>query len=136
MQHMGTGNVAMFFIMVVSGLLSTMNVWADSLDDMRFSLNDLYMTLLMTGWMFFFMGLHSWDLVNFAFGLVLVLVSLWLIRTQFMITESQYIAGMIPHHSMAIHMSKNLLGKSPRLTPFLDKIITTQRDEIVFMKTL
>ena len=47
----------MFFIMILSGLLSTMNVWVDKLDDIRFSINDAYMTLLMTGWMFFFMGL-------------------------------------------------------------------------------
>ena len=46
----------MFFIMMASGLLSTMNVWVDKIDDIRFSLNDVYMTLLMTGWMFFFMG--------------------------------------------------------------------------------
>ena len=47
----------MFFIMLLSGFLTTMNVWADSIKDVRFSLNDLYMTLLMTGWMFMFMGL-------------------------------------------------------------------------------
>ena len=31
-----------------------MNVWVDKVDDIRFSMNDAYMTLLMTGWMFFF----------------------------------------------------------------------------------
>ena len=49
--------VIMFVIMVLSGILSTMNVWVDKIDDIRFSLNDAYMTLLMTGWMFLFMGL-------------------------------------------------------------------------------
>jgi hypothetical protein len=43
--------------MLLSGLLSTMNVWVDKVDDIRFSINDAYMTLLMTGWMFLFMGL-------------------------------------------------------------------------------
>ena len=47
----------MFFIMILSGLLSSMNVWANDYYDMRFSINDLYMTLLMTGWMFLFMGI-------------------------------------------------------------------------------
>ena len=47
----------MFFIMILSGLLSTMNIWVDKLDDVRISVNDAYMTLLMTGWMFLFMGL-------------------------------------------------------------------------------
>ena len=35
--------------MILSGLLSTMNVWVDKPDDIRFSINDLYMALLMTG---------------------------------------------------------------------------------------
>ena len=49
--------LVMFIIMIFSGLLSTMNIYADKLSDIRLSLNDLYMTLLMTGWMFAFMGI-------------------------------------------------------------------------------
>ena len=41
----------MFFIMILAGLLSTMNMWADKIDDVRFSLNDFYMIGLMVGWM-------------------------------------------------------------------------------------
>ena len=48
--------VVMFFIMILSGLLSTMNIWVDKVDDIRFSVNDAYMILLMTGWMF-----YLWD---------------------------------------------------------------------------
>ena len=36
----------MFFIMIISGLLTTMNVWVDSISDVRFSINDLYCTVL------------------------------------------------------------------------------------------
>ena len=58
MQHTKNNHyISMFFIMILSGLLSTMNVWVDKLDDIRFSINDAYMVLLMTGWMFLFMGL-------------------------------------------------------------------------------
>jgi uncharacterized protein (DUF305 family) len=42
--------------------------------------------------------------------------------------------GMIPHHSMAIHMSKKLLEKKNNIKPFLQEIITTQENEINFMK--
>ena len=38
---------------MVSGLLSTMNVWVDKADDIRFSINDIYMTLLMTDGCFY-----------------------------------------------------------------------------------
>ena len=39
--------IIMFFIMIVAGALSTMNVWVDKISDIRFSLNDVYMILLM-----------------------------------------------------------------------------------------
>jgi hypothetical protein len=123
--------------MILSGFLSTMNIWADKLDDIRFSLNDLYMTLLMTGWMFFFMGIWYKEKTIFLIGTVLVLSSLWCIRTQFLITTNQYVMGMIPHHSMAVHMSKKLLEKeSTPLNNFIKNIIVTQEKEIEFMKQL
>jgi hypothetical protein len=48
--------IVMFVSMFIAGLLSTMNMWVTNYRDIRFSLNDIYMTLLMCGWMFFFMG--------------------------------------------------------------------------------
>ncbi len=124
----------MFFIMILSGLLSTMNVYADSLSDIRLSLNDAYMILLMTGWMFFFMGIYHGNNNNIYFGLALVLINLYCIRTQFMIDEKQYLNGMIPHHSMAVFMSKKLLTKKNSLGDFLNNIVSTQQNEIAYMK--
>ena len=124
----------MFFIMILSGLLSTMNVWVDKLDDVRFSINDAYMTLLMTGWMFLFMGLVYKDKKIFVIGLLLIIFNIWAIRSQFMITETQYKLGMIPHHSMAIHLSKKLLEKKNNITPILKNIIATQEREIQLFK--
>lgn len=126
--------VVMFIIMILSGLLSTMNVWVDKLDDIRFSINDAYMTLLMTGWMFLFMGLYYKERNIVIIGALMVCVNIWCIRTQFLITETQYKLGMIPHHSMAVHMSKKLLEKENKIAPFLQNIVTTQEKEIVFMK--
>lgn len=135
MKHLyGNHNIIMFFIMILSGLLSTMNVWADKLDDIRFTINDIYMTLLMTGWMFLFMGLIYRE-INVTFvGLSLIIIDIWFIRTQFLINETQYKLGMIPHHSMAIHMSKKLLQKKNNISPFLQNIIKTQENEIEILK--
>ena len=124
----------MFFIMILSGLLSTMNVWVDKIDDIRFSINDVYMTLLMTGWMFLFTGLIYQQLDIFFIGLPMVIITIWCIRTQFLVTESQYKLGMIPHHSMAVHMSKKLLEKENNIIPFLQNIIKTQENEIMVLK--
>jgi len=120
--------------MILSGLLSTMNVWVDKLDDIRFSINDAYMALLMSGWMFLFMGIIYRETNVFFIGLLLVIVNIWCIRTQFLITETQYKLGMIPHHSMAIHMSKKLLEKNNNISPFLENIIKTQENEIIILK--
>ena len=143
MKHSNNNHyIVMFFIMLLSGLLSTMNIWADKLDDIRFSINDGYMILLMTGWMFLFMGLFYKELNIFIIGLILVITTIWCIRNQFLVSEKQYKLGMIPHHSMAIHMSKRLLEKDNNTTDnnhnipivFLENIINTQEKEIIFMK--
>ena len=126
--------IIMFFIMIISGALSTMNIWVDKYSDIRFSLNDVYMIFLMTGWMFLFMGLFYKETKVFIFGLITVTTSFLCIRTQFMITEEQYKLGMIPHHSMAILMSKKLLQKRNNIQPFLNNLINTQEKEIEFMK--
>jgi hypothetical protein len=111
-----------------------MNIWVDKVDDIRFSINDAYMTLLMTGWMFLFMGLFYQEITVLCIGLLLIIFNIWSIRTQFLITETQYKLGMIPHHSMAVHMSKKLLEKENKITPFVKNIIKTQEDEISFLK--
>jgi hypothetical protein len=123
--------------MILSGVLSTMNIWANDVSDIRFSLNDLYMSLLMNGWMFLFMGLFYKEIPILCLGIFLVILSIWCIRTQFMVTGEQYIMGMIPHHSMAVLMSKRLLEKGPTgIDVFVQNIIKTQESEIKYMKTL
>ena len=135
MKHSNnTDYVIMFFIMILSGLFSTMNVWVDKLDDIRYSINDAYMILLMTGWMFLFMGIIYKQTNIFFIGLILVIINVWCIRKQFLITETQYKLGMIPHHSMAVHMSKKLLEKENTITPFIQNIINTQENEITILK--
>lgn len=129
---------AMFLIMLLAGFLSTMNLWVASINDIRWSINDVYMTLAMTGWMFFFMGLHDRRISISLFGLVLVILAFIAIRTQFLVGPQQYFLGMIPHHSMAVHMSQRLLETQPDLTEdqahFLERLIQTQEEEIRFMK--
>ena len=137
MKHSQTNHyVIMFFIMVLSGLLSTMNIWVDKLDDIRFSINDAYMTLLMTGWMFLFMGLIYKEVSVFFVGLSLIILNIWCIRKQFLVTETQYKLGMIPHHSMAILMSKKLLEKNNNINSFLQNLIKTQENEINILNRL
>jgi hypothetical protein len=123
--------------MILSGLLTTMNIWVDKWSDIRWSINDIYMTLLMTGWMFLFMGLYYREWIIIVIGVVFVVSNIWCIRNQFMVTNEQYILGMIPHHSMAVLMSKKLIqNQPPLLNDFVSNIITTQEKEIEYMKQI
>ena len=105
-----------------------------TIDDIKLSLNDIYMALLMSGWMLFLMGIYYMENYIICIGLFLIISNIWAIRIQFMITEKQYLRSMIPRHSMAIHMSKKLLNKENNIKNLLDNIITTQDDDIKFMK--
>ena len=124
----------MIICMFFAGYASTMNNWIDNWDDFRFSLNDFYMVGLMTGWMLFFMGLFTLQVGKTIFGLIVVIIFFALIRTQAFVNEIQYLKGMIPHHSMAILMSKQLEKKPNSIQHLLDQIIQTQKKEIIIMK--
>ena len=126
----------MTLIMILAGALSTMNVWAASLDDIRFSVNDLFMILFMTGWMLLFMMIYFGDYSLVGIPLVLLGVTFYWIRNQTFVTENQFLRGMIPHHSMAVHMSRQLQKKPNQIGDFLQGIIDTQEKEIAFMKRL
>jgi hypothetical protein len=81
------------------------------------------------------MSIYYKDITPFIVGSCIVIFSFYAIRTQLFISQDQYLLGMIPHHSMAILMSKRLLDKENSITPFLNKIITTQIKEIAYMST-
>ncbi len=125
----------MIVCMFLAGYASTMNTWIDSIDHFQYSLNDFYMVGLMTAWMFFFMGLLGNNMTQMVWGLFFVILFFYLIRTQAFVTENSYLRGMIPHHSMAIMMSKRLKEKPNNIQPLLDSIISTQTKEIAFMKS-
>ena len=123
----------MFLIMLVTGFLTTMNLAVDSWTDIRWSLNDLYMILTMTGWMLVFMAALNQDWWIMAAAVVLVAASIWAIRVQLLISTDQYVMGMIPHHSMAVHMSRQLINSPGPLKEFANQIIKNQENEIAFM---
>ena len=135
----------MIVIMLLSGIFSSMYVWSYRLSDMRLSINDIYMSVLMTGWMFLLMGMY-YKMYNYILpSFLVIMATLYLIRHQSLVTPRQYIKGMIPHHSMAITMSQRLLDnyksvlenkKYLELKNLLTNIILTQEKEIKILKQL
>ena len=128
---------AMAAISFAAGMLSTMNVWAKKVSDVRWSLNDVYMSFLMTGWMLLFMGIYERNLNSLVIGIITTAMAFVCIRTQFGITQRQYIDGMIPHHSMGVLMSEKLLNRNdvePKLKLFAKAVAVSQNKEIELLK--
>ena len=134
MKAMSPHYTSMTLIMIIAGLFSTMNVWANSWSDIRFSINDLYMISLMTSIMIFLMSIINADYNVSLLALCITIVTIYAIRKQIFVDEKQYLLGMIPHHSMAIHMSNRLLEKSNGISNLLKDIIQSQTSEIIYMK--
>lgn len=130
--------IQMIIIMIISGILSSMYVWSDKLSDVRFSINDIYMIGLMTAWMCLFMALLHKDMNIVLISGIIVLTFYYCIRNQIFISKQQYYTGMIPHHSMALLMSKRLLENDKTLMKdekeFVKNIISSQTKEIEWMK--
>ncbi len=126
--------IVMFIIMFIAGMLSTMNMWVNDFNDIRISLNDFYMVFLMCGWMIVFMAIYYGHKIPLIIGLLLVVFMIICIRKQLFIDQRQYLLGMIPHHSMAILMSKKLSEKNNDINELLENIIKTQYNEINYMK--
>lgn len=98
------------------------------------------MIALMTAFMIFFMAVLAGDSIWMWLSIAAICLLLWLIRSQRYVSKRQYFRGMIPHHSMAVHVSKQLLKNDASLTPrekqFVEQIIQSQTREIEWMKEL
>jgi len=134
----------MIIIMFISGLLSSMNIWVDKISDIYFHLNDVYMALLMCGWSLIIMGIYYIHGTLFTIGIIMTSIIIYCIRNQLFIDEKQYLKGMIPHHSMAVLMSKQLLDKSyndnnmhipKQVQKLVNHITNSQEYEINLMKS-
>lgn len=140
MNHMATNEsiIVMSLSMILAGIFSGMNAFVNKPQDIRLNINDFYMSLMMIGLMFVFMSVYYKSLKLFIFGGIVSIITFVMIRRQMFVNKRRYIESMIPHHSMAVMMSKELLKKNEDLTGelrgFVENIITTQEKEIEFME--
>src|SRR5213595_467558 len=108
----------MIFASICAGLAATMNTWADRWSDIHSHLNDVYMIILMTSIMMMIaimmepMDHEHQDIIPIWGYVFVAIVMFFFIRQQTFITDSQYLRGMIPHHSMAITMSERIAEKT------------------------
>ena len=113
-------------------------------DQIFFSETRMYMTMIMTAIMivvmFWFMR-HMYDskkMNQLILGgsIALFAAGLFLVRSQVLVDDIDYMEAMIPHHSIAILTSKRAQIEDPRVRELADEIIVAQEREIAEMKAL
>jgi hypothetical protein len=132
----GTSMVVMFILMYLNSYQIFEHAW--------FSETRLFMTMIMGAAMMIVMllymrGMYSNKRANLAIFIgagLMLLLSVWLVRSQITVTGVDYMEGMIPHHSIAILTSEEAQIVDPRVRDLADRIIEAQRREIKEMEWL
>ncbi len=132
----GTSMVIMYILMYVNSY--------QILDHARFSETRLFMTTIMGGSMMaimlsFMLGMYKNKKANMAIFLgaaLMLLLSVWLVRSQITVDGVDYMEGMIPHHSIAILTSERAGIEDVRVRDLAERIIAAQRKEIKEMEWL
>ena len=109
-----------------------------------FSETRLWMALLMGATMAvimlaFMLGMYESRRINLAiFGSAIAVfaLSLWIVRSQVLMDDRDFMRAMIPHHSIAILTSERAHITDPRVRKLADEIIAAQVREIAEMRYL
>jgi ABC-type uncharacterized transport system permease subunit len=136
-----------FFTMIgASSVLMYLAMYLNSYswDHIFFSEMRLYMNLLMTAIMavvmlWFMRHMYTNKRTNqYIVGgsIALFVVALFLVRSQTLVDDVDYMEAMIPHHSIAILTSERAEITDPRVRALADDIIAAQKKEIEEMKRL
>ena len=141
--------LVMFLIMVLVGILfNPMNILAYRLNDIYLSLTLFYSGLLMAANMIWAHELVHYftkghiDYRVFGIGITLsILISVLLLRNQWMVDDKNWLRRMIGHHSTAITTTKQLLNSgnhfdNPAIFRLAKDIIINQEMEILLMKSM
>ena len=135
-----------FVVMAVIGMtFNPMNLLAYRFDDLYVSLTLFYGGLVMAANMIWghtlihYFSKGHFNITNFLVGLVTsVLITVFLLRNQFMIDDRQYLRRMISHHSTALTTSHRISKKTNNkiVKKLADDMIETQEREIKLMRSL
>jgi len=94
------------------------------------------MAIVMMGFMF---KMHKKKLVNisiFIGSFIVIVLMVFLVRSQITVGDVSYMRAMIPHHSIALLTSERAKIKDPRIKDLANSIIEAQVSEIEEMKML
>ena len=135
----------MFVIMVFVGILfNAMNMLVFRFNDLYLSLTLFYGGLIMASNMIWaheiihFIYHGKMNKIIFVIGIILTIITTFIIRSQIFVDDNQWLRRMISHHSTALTTSHKIKNKTqnPKLKQLAEDIIDTQEKEISQMKQL
>ena len=135
----------MFIIMVFVGIsFNAMNMLVFRFDDLYLSLTLFYGGLIMASNMIWaheiihFIYHGKMNKIIFVIGIILTILTTFIIRSQIFVDDNQWLRRMISHHSTALTTSHKIKNKTqnPKLKQLAEDIIDTQEKEISQMKQL
>ena len=94
------------------------------------------MALIMIGFMWGMYKDRTKNFIILGVGAFVFALALWLVRSQTTVDDTEYMAAMIPHHSIAIMTSERAHIKDPEVRKLADGIIDAQVREIAQMKRM
>ena len=138
--------IILFIAMVIVGVLfNPMNVLAYRFSDLYLSQTLFYGGLLMASNMIWshqivhYLSMGHFHVPIFCIGIILSLfVIFFLLRSQFMVDDTQWLKRMISHHSTALTTSHHIYNQTTdkKVKQLAKDIIQTQEREIQLMKSM
>ena len=135
MAMVSTSTVIMFFLMYANSFDMDDVFWSETRFWMMFVMGAMMMVVMLL----FMWGMYKDRTKNFIIlgvGALVFALALWLVRSQTTVDDTEYMAAMIPHHSIAILTSERSEIEDVRVRKLADEIIKAQRIEIAEMKWL
>ena len=122
----------LMFIAGFSASLIGMNLCINKLEHMKFTLNDIYIAILVNFFMFFIYGLFVGNLFLIFIGIFISLCFFLLIRKQVFISKDECIKSIIPHQSTTIFFSEKILEQdlTDNEKEIIKKVIDNQNKDM------
>ena len=130
-----TSTIVMYVLMYLNTYAFEHVFWSETRAWMALLMGST-MAVIMLGFMLGMYKRMKLNLAIFGGAIAMFALSLWLVRSQVTVDDSEYMMAMIPHHSIAIMTSERAQISDPRVRKLADEIIEAQEREIAEMKFL
>lgn len=130
-----TSTVVMYGLMYLNTYATEHVLWSETRAWMALVMGATMAVIMLS----FMLGMYQKRAINLAIyggSVVAFALALWLVRSQATVDDVDFMAAMIPHHSIAILTAERAQITDPRVRKLADEIIEAQEREIAEMKYL